>query len=161
MTKRLLALGADANGYHLKETLLAHLRDDYDVRDFGVGSDDDSLPYPSVAFRVAEAVANHDVERAILVCGTGLGMAISANKVAGIRAATAYDGYSVERSVLSNNCQVLALGSLVIGPELAKQICDQWLSLSFDASSPSAQKLQVIDSYEEQHPLSTHPLEQA
>jgi ribose 5-phosphate isomerase B len=149
MTNRLVAIGADANGYALKTALIEHLAPTYEIRDFGVGSDDDAAPYPAVAFQVAEAVANHEVYRAILICGTGIGMAISANKVNGVRAATAHDGYSIERSVLSNNCQVLALGSLVIGPALAKHICDLWLSLVFDESSASAKKLRVIERYEQ------------
>jgi ribose 5-phosphate isomerase B len=88
------------------------------------------------------------VERAILVCGTGIGMAISANKVPGIRAAVAADLYSVERSVLSNNCQVLALGSRVLAVELVLRICDHWLSLCFDPESHSARNLEVLARYE-------------
>jgi ribose 5-phosphate isomerase B len=75
-------------------------------------------------------------------------MSISANKVAGVRAAVAYDYYSIERSVLSNNCQVLALGSRVIAVELSLRICDHWLSLCFNPDSPSAHNLEVLARYE-------------
>ncbi|MEC7001004.1 MAG: RpiB/LacA/LacB family sugar-phosphate isomerase, partial [Actinomycetota bacterium] len=81
--------------------------------------------------------------------GTGIGMAISANKVKGIRATTAHDVYSVERSVLSNNCQVLTLGARVVAPELAWALVDRWLDLEFDDSSPSAAKVQIITDYDE------------
>jgi ribose 5-phosphate isomerase B len=143
-----LGIGADAYGYEMKEALRRHLAPSFEVVDYGVESSDASLPYPAVGLRVAEAVAAGEVGRAILICGTGIGMAISANKVAGIRAAVAYDHYSVERSVLSNDCQILALGGRVIGIEVARRICDQWLSLSFDTSSPSAKKIEVLTRYE-------------
>ena len=93
-------------------------------------------------------MAAGELDRAVLVCGTGIGMAISANKVAGVRATVAYDTYSVERSVLSNNCQVLALGARVIAAPLARKIVWQWLSLSFDETSPSSAKLAVLTEYE-------------
>ena len=93
---------------------------------------------------------NPQADRALLVCGTGLGVAISANKVEGIRAVTAHDPYSVERSVLSNNAQVLCFGQRVIGPELAKKLVQEWVDLRFDESSASADKVRDISKYEEQ-----------
>jgi ribose 5-phosphate isomerase B len=89
-------------------------------------------------------------DRALLVCGTGLGVAISANKVEGIRAVTAHDPYSIERSVLSNNAQVLCFGQRVIGPELAKKLVQEWVDLRFDESSASADKVRDISNYETQ-----------
>jgi ribose 5-phosphate isomerase B len=148
MSKLTVGIGADAYGYDLKTGLIRYLGDSVEFRDFGVDSRDDSLAYPVVAFRVAEAITAGEFGRAVLICGTGIGMAISANKVAGIRAAVAYDHYSVERSVLSNNCQVLALGARVVGVEVATRICRQWLGLTFDTSSPSAKKIEIIDRYE-------------
>jgi ribose 5-phosphate isomerase B len=85
------------------------------------------------------------------VCGTGLGVAISANKVPGIRAVTAHDSYSVERSVLSNDAQVLTLGQRVIGLELAKRLVTEWLGYRFDPASASADKVAAIDSYDSPH----------
>jgi ribose 5-phosphate isomerase B len=143
-----VGVGADAAGYAFKEAVRQHLLREHEVIDFGVRSDDDTVAYPTVAVEAARAIVAGRIQRAILVCGTGLGMAISANKVAGVRAAVAYDSYSVERSVLSNNCQVLALGARVIGVELGLRICDQWLQLCFDPGSPSARKLDVLSGYE-------------
>ena len=148
MTKLTVGIGADAYGYGLKTALIEQFADSVDFRDYGVDSGDESLDYPVIAFRVAEAILAGEFSRAVLICGTGIGMAISANKVPGIRAAVAYDHYSVERSVLSNNCQVLALGARVVGAEVAARICRQWLGLTFDTSSPSAKKIAIIDRYE-------------
>ena len=146
----IVGLGADDAGLELKNQLARDLAGlpGITVRDFGVVSAEAAEPYPEVGLRVAEAVARHEVDRAILVCGTGIGMAITACKVPGVRAAVAYDAYSVERSVLSNNCQVLALGARVVGTPLATAIVRQWLSLSFDEGSPSAAKLAVLAKYE-------------
>ena len=87
-------------------------------------------------------------DRALLVCGTGLGVAISANKVSGISAVTAHEPYSVERAVLSNNAQVLCFGQRVIAPELAKKLVQEWVDLRFDEKSASAEKVQDISDYE-------------
>jgi ribose 5-phosphate isomerase B len=149
-SRMIVGFGADDAGYELKSQLLAEVSGmpGISVRDFGVASGNATEPYSQVGLRVAEAVADGKVDRAILVCGTGIGMAISANKVPGVRAAVAYDSYSVERSVLSNDCQVLALGARVIGAHLAVAIVRQWLSLSFDKDSPSSAKLAVLAEYE-------------
>jgi ribose 5-phosphate isomerase B len=107
-------------------------------------------------------VARGEIDRAILVCGTGIGMAISANKVPGVRATVAYDAYSVERSILSNNCQVLALGARVVGGHLAATIVRQWLALRFDEASPSSAKLAMLEAYENTgHPVAGQHLEDA
>ncbi|HEX2858200.1 MAG TPA: RpiB/LacA/LacB family sugar-phosphate isomerase, partial [Propionibacteriaceae bacterium] len=82
------------------------------------------------------------------ICGTGLGMAISANKVQGVRAVTAHDSYSVERSVLSNNAQVLCMGQRVVGVELARRLAKEWLDYEFDETSASAGKVAAINSYD-------------
>lgn len=145
-------VGCDEAGYPLKEYLLEKLKDDPRVSgldDHGVPSASDSTAYPEIGLDVAEGVARGDAERGILICGTGIGMAISANKVPGIRATTAHDVYSVERSILSNNCQVLTLGARVIAPELAWALVDRWLDLQFDESSASAGKVQIITDYDE------------
>lgn len=146
-----LALGADAAGVELKNLLRERLGRDgrVEVRDFGVAASDDELDYPQIGIAVAEAVARGEATRAILVCGTGIGMAISANKVPGIRATVAHDSYSAERSILSNNCQILTFGARVIGPELAYQLAQQWIGLQFDPTSASARKVCAISDYEE------------
>ena len=89
------------------------------------------------------------VDRALLLCGTGLGVAIAANKVPGVRAVTAHDSYSVERAVLSNNAQVLTMGQRVIGLELARRLAREWLGYTFDPGSASAAKVALIDGYDE------------
>ncbi len=146
----ILAIGADNAGVGLKNVLTRHLANDprVEVRDFGVPDEQDETAYPHVGLAVAEAVARGEADRGLLICGTGIGMAISANKVPGIRATVAHDSYSVERSVLSNNAQVLALGQRVIGLELAKKLVTEWLGYRFDPSSPSARKVDAICAYE-------------
>jgi ribose 5-phosphate isomerase B len=148
-----LAVGADNAGAELKNTLTAALADDprVEIQDYGVPDASDPTAYPHVGLSVAEAVASGEAKRGLLVCGTGIGMAISANKVTGIRATVAHDSYSVERSVLSNDCQILAMGARVIGAELAKKLVQEWLSLEFDPASASAEKLAVISEYEAEH----------
>ncbi|MGZ0711970.1 ribose-5-phosphate isomerase (plasmid) [Coraliomargarita sp. W4R53] len=110
---------------------------------------DEDTAYPHVAVAAARCIIDGRADRALLVCGTGLGMAIAANKVAGIRAVTAHDSYSVERSVLSNNAQVLALGQRVVGIELAKRLVAEWVQYRFDKSSASAAKVAAIDGYDQ------------
>ena len=109
---------------------------------------DESTAYPHVAFAAAKLITAGRADRALLICGTGLGMAISANKVSGIRAVTAHDSYSVERSVMSNDAQVLCFGQRVVGIELARRLAREWLNYEFDVSSNSATKVEVIRLYE-------------
>lgn len=145
-----LAIGSDDAGYEYKTALKELLEKDprvAQVVDVGVGGAEHT-DYPHVAVAAARKVAAGDVDRALLFCGTGLGVAISANKVPGVRAVTAHDSYSVERSVLSNNAQVLTMGQRVIGLELAKRLVSEWLDYRFDASSASAGKVAAIESYE-------------
>jgi len=93
-------------------------------------------------------VASGKADRALLICGTGLGVAISANKVKGIRAVTAHDSFSVERAVLSNDAQVLCMGERVVGVELARRLAKEWLGYVFDTTSASAAKVDAITEYE-------------
>jgi ribose 5-phosphate isomerase B len=147
-----VAVGSDDAGVNLKDFIRDQLQDDLrvdEVVDFGVADADDKTAYPVICIRAAEAVARGDADKAVLFGGTGLGEAISANKVRGIRAVVAHDPYSIERSILSNNCQVLCLGERVVAPELADRIVKQWLGYEFDPSSASAEKVQVITDYEE------------
>ena len=150
-TERLrIVIGNDEAGVEYKNALKALLEADprvASVLDIGVGADD-STAYPHLAVNAARKVADGDADRALLICGTGLGVAIAANKVPGIRAVTAHDSYSVERSVLSNNAQVLTMGQRVIGLELAKKLVGEWLSHRFNENSSSAAKVDAIGSYE-------------
>lgn len=145
-----VVVGSDEAGFQYKEALKADLENDprvSEVIDMGVGPDV-TTAYPVVAIAAAEKVRDGEADRALLVCGTGLGVAISANKVPGIRAVTAHDSYSVERSVLSNNAQVLTFGQRVVGLELARRLAKEWLGYEFDQSSASAAKVATIDGYE-------------
>ena len=140
-----IAIGCDNAGFPLKEVVREFLQQDYagiNLIDFGVPNADDPEFYPDVAERVARAVAEEGFDRGILMCGTGLGMAMTASKVPGIRAATCHDAYSAERARKSNNAQVLTMGSRVIGPELAKVITKAWMESEFDSSSRSGPKVQ-------------------
>ena len=108
----------------------------------------DKTAYPTRAAEAARLVAQGKADRALLVCGTGLGVAITANKIRGIRAVTAHDSFSVERSVLSNNAQVLCMGERVVGLELARRLATEWLGYEFDARSASAKKVAEISQLE-------------
>jgi ribose 5-phosphate isomerase B len=148
MTARLrVALGSDEAAYELKEILREHIaRSGHEVTDFGT-FDAKPVLYPDIAFQVARAVADGKFDRAVLVCGTGIGVAISANKVPGIRAAQAHDTYSAERARMSNDAQIVALGARVVGPELAKAIVDAFLRSEFQPER-SGRKVERIKQIE-------------
>lgn len=142
-----VAIGCDEAAYDLKEMLRDHLASQgFEMQDYGT-FDRAAVLYPDVAFAVAEAVAAQKHERAILLCGTGIGMAISANKVPGIRAAQAHDTYSAARASMSNDAQIVTIGARVVGPELAKAIVDTFLAARFQGAR-SADKIARIASYE-------------
>lgn len=141
-------LGSDDAGNALKEAVKSYLEArGVTVKDYSPGPEDD---YPDVAYRVAKDIAEGRGERGILVCGTGIGMAITANKVAGVRAAQAHDTYSAQRARKSNDAQILALGSRVIAAELAKEIVGAWLESEFEGgnSSRKVTKMEAIDKSE-------------
>ncbi len=148
MTKP-IALGSDDAGYRLKEELKRYLEaDGHSVLDYGCDSPD-PVDYPDVALEVARAVARGEHDRAILVCGTGIGMAITANKVPGVYATVAHDAYSAAKARTSNNTQVLALGARVVAPELATTLVGIWLKSEF-AGGASARKVGKIGAAEQQ-----------
>ena len=151
-----VVIGSDDAGYQYKEVLKRDLEEHprvAQVLDAGVDADGHTA-YPQVAIAAAEMIAAGQADRGLLLCGTGLGVAIAANKVAGIRATTAHDSYSVERSVLSNNAQILALGQRVIGLEVARRLVREWLTYDFDESSASGAKVALISAYETATPAS-------
>ncbi len=146
-----VVLAADQAGVGYKDAIKAMLLADDridDVIDVGVGADTDETAYPHVAVAGARLIADGQADRGVFVCGTGMGVAISANKVPGIRASTAHDSFSVERLVLSNNAQVLCLGERVIGKQLALRLASEFFDYSFDPTSASAAKVDVICAYE-------------
>ncbi|MBV9488799.1 MAG: ribose 5-phosphate isomerase B [Verrucomicrobia bacterium] len=140
-----IALGADDAALELKAKITDYLKSKgIAVADYG---EKNFASYPDVALEVAEAVAAGKHDRAILMCGTGIGMAITANKVPGVRAAVCHDVYSAERSRKSNDCQVMALGARVVGEELAKSLVDAWLASEFQGgrSTPKVERMKQID----------------
>jgi len=145
-----IAIGCDDAGFGLKEVIKQHLQaQGVEVVDYGVKSPEQG-DYPDVAHAVAVEVQKGNFERAILICGTGIGMCIVANKVPGVRAALCHDVYSAERARKSNNAQVLTMGARVIGPELAKMIVDAWLHSEFQGGR-SAPKVEKVNKYEALH----------
>ena len=147
-----VAIGGDEAGHSYKAVLKKDLESNplvASVTDVGVDSTTDKTAYPHVAIAASELILDGKVDRALLICGTGLGVAISANKVPGIRAVTAHDGYSVERAVLSNDAQVLCMGQRVVGLELARKLAKEWLEYRFDPNSGSAAKVKAISEYED------------
>ncbi|KAI3571653.1 ribose 5-phosphate isomerase [Fusarium oxysporum f. sp. albedinis] len=150
MTLKIVVSGDDA-GFDYKTAIIKDLEANTAVStviDIGPKVATDKSAYSSNAIAAAEAVARGDADRAILICGTGLGVAIAANKVPGVRAVTAHDSFSVERAIKSNNAQVLCLGQRVIGIELARRLVTEWLRYEFDPKSASAIKVSIIDQYD-------------
>lgn len=146
-----IVVGSDDAGYDYKEALKRDLEADPRVErviDVGVTKDEHTA-YPHVGVAAGRKIACGEADRGLLVCGTGMGVAMSANKVPGIRASVAHDSFSVERLVLSNNAQVLTFGQRVIGLELARRLAKEWLGYTFDESSPSAVKVKVLEDYED------------
>ena len=141
----MVVIGSDDVGLEYKEVRKADLEGDDRVAEvIDVGVDPvGHAPYPTIAITAAEIVARGDADRALLMCGTGLGMAIAANKVAGMRAVPAHDSYFLERSVLSNDAQVLTFGQGVAGIELARRLAREWLGYRFGSVSSSADKVAV------------------
>ncbi|MGI5838825.1 MAG: ribose 5-phosphate isomerase B [bacterium] len=126
-----IAIGSDHAGYELKERVKELLTDlDLDFTDYGTNSLD-SVDYPDIGSKVAEAVANNEYDRGILACGTGIGMSITANKVPGVRAALCYDLFSTRLSREHNDANVLVLGARVLGYGLALEIVHTWLLTDF------------------------------
>jgi ribose 5-phosphate isomerase B len=142
-----IALGCDEAGVSYKNAIIKDFKNHplvASITDVGVPETADKTAYPHVAVSAAQLVAQGKADRALLICGTGLGVAISANKVPGIRAVTAHDSFSVERAILSNDAQVLCMGERVIGLELARRLAKEWLGYRFDTGSASAKKVEAI-----------------
>lgn len=142
-----LAIAGDSAGEGLAKVLADHLKDRHDVAEISRTDTGPDAFYADLSDRVASEVLAGTYDRAILVCGTGIGVCISANKVPGIRAALTHDTYSAERAALSNNAQIITMGARVIGSELAKAIADAWLAetMNFDAAGRSAGNVNAID----------------
>lgn len=148
-----LAIAGDSAGQPLVRVLFDHLKEraGFEVEELSRPEDDRAEYYANLADRVAAGVLDGRFDRAILVCGTGIGVSISANKVPGIRAALCHDTYSAERAALSNNAQIITMGARVIGPELAKTIADAWLANRFDENGRSAGNVRAINRLDEKY----------
>ncbi|MCU0456988.1 MAG: RpiB/LacA/LacB family sugar-phosphate isomerase [Bacteroidales bacterium] len=143
-----VAIGCDPNAAALKEAIIAQLEAmGYPVKDFG---SEDPI-YARVAFAVGEAVASKLYDRGILLCGTGIGMSIAANKVPGIYAALCADTYSAERAIKSNNSNVLTLGAFTTGSEVAKQIVKTWMEARWQPGTASEAKVACYVEYAGKH----------
>ena len=147
-----IVIGCDNAAVGLKNVLIAFLDGkDVAVENMGCDSADDPTNYPTIAKKVCLNIKKSGfTKRGILVCGTGIGMAVTANKFKGIRAAVCHDNYSAERSILSNNCNVLCMGERVVGPELAKKIVSEWLTLEYK-DGPSTEKINEISAIESEN----------
>lgn len=143
-----VAIGCDPNATALKDLIKLQLNEmGYTVKDFG---SDDPI-YARVAFTVGEAVASGEFDRGILLCGTGIGMSIAANKVPGIYAALCSDTYSAERAIKSNNANVLALGAFTTGTEVAKLIVRNWMDARWESGTSSEPKVVCYMDYARKH----------
>ena len=139
-----ISLGCDEAAYELKMIIRKHLEAaGHEVIDNGAGAGEVVL-YPDIAAKTCERVAN-----GILVCGTGIGMAMTANKISGIRAAVCHDPFSAERSILSNNANVMCMGARIVAPQLAVYLLDLWMGLTFQ-DGPSTPKVERIMYYEKE-----------
>ncbi len=143
-----IAIGADDAATEMKNTVKSYLQSrGIEVVDYSHDVVGNEQIYPDIAFNLASAIGEGKYERGILLCGTGIGMAIVANKVPGVRAAQCHDVYSAERARKSNNAQIMTMGARVIGPELAKTLVEAWLNAEFEAgrSGPKVERIGYYD----------------
>lgn len=148
MDKLKIAIGCDHGGFRLKEEIRNMLEEKgYDFKDLGTFSEE-SVDYPDIALDVARAVRDGKFDRGILVCGTGIGIGIAANKIEGIRAALCHDTFSARAAREHNDANILTMGERVIGPGLAKDIVNVWLETDF-AGGRHARRVQKISDIEQ------------
>ena len=149
--KRRIAIGSDHGGWELKEHLKAFLIErDFSVEDFGLATQD-KTDYPVIAIQLARSISEGKLERGILICGTGIGMSIVANRFSGVRAALCHDIYTARMSREHNNANILVLGGRVLGKGLAEEILKVWIDTAFlDADGRHGQRLQYITDLEEE-----------
>ena len=146
-----IAIGCDHGGYPLKETVIKVLEDQkHTILDCGTDSTQ-SVDFPDFAYVAAQKVANHEADRAILICGSGVGMCIAANKVKGIYACVCHDAYSARQAVEHDNLNVLCLGARIIGPALAEELVKQFLGATFKTGTRHEERLQKVIAFEDAH----------
>ena len=141
----MIALGCDHGGYELKQEIIKYLESkNLEYKDFGCDSTD-AVDYPVYARKVANSVGSGECEQGILICGTGIGISISANKVKGIRAALCHDCFSAEATRQHNNANILAMGARVVGPGLAVKIVDTFLNTPFSNEERHIRRINMIE----------------
>lgn len=141
----MIALGCDHGGYELKKEIIAYLESKkIEYKDFGCDSTD-AVDYPIYARKVANSIVSGECEKGILICGTGIGISISANKVKGIRAALCHDCFSAEATRLHNDANIIAMGARVVGPGLAVKIVDTFLNTPFSGEERHARRIALIE----------------
>ena len=143
-----ILIGSDGFGYRLKEEIKDYLlKIGHIPVDVGVDKTDSSDIYPDVANELANLISSSETDRGILICGTGIGMAMVANKVPGVRAACAHDPYSAERARKSNNAQIITFGAQIVGAMLVRVLLDHWLNSEFEGgrSTKKLEKIKIID----------------
>jgi ribose 5-phosphate isomerase B len=146
-----IALGCDHAGFALKDTILQQLRRlGHEVLDMGTFSNE-RTDYPDYAEKVAQAVAHHQADRGILICGSGVGVCVAANKIKGIRASICHDAYTAQQAVEHDNLNVLCLGARIIGPALAEEVVNRFLQASFSEEERHQKRLQKIANIEEKN----------
>ncbi len=143
-----IAIAGDSAGVSLVDVLVPHLKNTPGVEVADLSKSPTGATgeyYANIAERVAQAILAGQYDRGILICGTGIGVAMSANKVPGIRAAQTHDTFSAERAAKSNNAHIITFGARVIGPELAKTVVNAWLASEFDPQGPSAGNVTAVN----------------
>ena len=141
----MIALGSDQAGYELKQVIMRHLEErGLEYKDYG-SYNADPVDYPVYGTKVAHAVADGECEKGILICGTGIGISIAANKVKGIRAALCSDCFSAEATRLHNDANILAFGARVVGPGLAEKIVDAFLDTEFSGAERHQRRVDMIE----------------
>lgn len=141
----MIALGSDQAGYELKQVIMKHLEErGLEYKDYGSYSAD-PVDYPIYGKKVAHAIVNGECDKGILICGTGIGISIAANKVKGIRAAVCSDCFSAEATRLHNDANILAFGARVIGPGLAEKIVDTFLDTEFSGVERHKRRVDLIE----------------
>lgn len=150
-----IAIGSDHGGFRLKEEIVKVIEKlGHEVTDYGCTCDD-SVDYPDYASKVCDKVVSGEVDRGILICGTGIGMSIAANKIPGIRCALVHDVFSAKATREHNDTNVLAMGERVIGPGLAAEIVNVWLTTEFSNEERHVNRIRKVISLEESQSL--HP----
>ena len=146
-----IAIGCDIAAFELKKVLINYLAENgFEYVDMGTNTADDKTNYPIIAEKVGRAILDEGFDRGILLCGTGIGMCITANKIPGIYAALCHDVYSAQRARKSNNAQIITMGARVIGPELAKTILETWLKCEF-TEGPSSKNVSIVTEIDERY----------